>query len=1199
MLLAAVAPCRLGADGGPSHRRIPLSVPSDGRPGFERLDAPGIGITITNRLSPEAAAHNQILLDGSGVAAGDFDGDGRCDLYFCTLTDGNRLYRNLGNWRFEDVTATAGVGCPGQSSTGAVFADIDGDGDLDLLVNALGQGTRCFVNQGGGRFVERTDAGLQRGLGSHSLALADVDGDGDLDLYVTNYRTTTVRDNPLPVKVRQTKGQLTVDPAYADRFLVFSPAPGRASLIELGEPDVLYLNDGTGRFQMQSWTNGTFLDEQRRPLGRAPLDWGLSAMFRDLDGDGTPDLYVCNDFASPDRIWMNDGHGHFHALPPGRIRHTSWASMAMDVADIDRDGRDDFFVSDMLSQDLRNRRIQRGNARPGLQPEDEANDRPQHQHNTLFWNRGDGTYAEIAFQAGVEASEWTWGSVFLDVDLDGYEDLLLANGHAYDMQDIDAAARIAALRRGAGKQAGSLLTTNFPVLSTRNVAFRNRHDLTFEDASQRWHFDRAGISHGVVLADLDGDGDLDVVTSDLNQTPGIYRNESPAPRLAVRLRGLPPNTRGIGARIRLEAPGLVQSQEMICGGRYLSGDDSMRVFAASWTNGSHAALEVRWRSGRRTRIENVERDSLYEVFEEGATAGAFPSVADTTPGPFQFTAGSVSHSKEPALPPRAETLQAWHPLPPHARSTLLLRVDFDHDGWDDLVDIRGESRSWQILTNTHHGELRPMKLPESWDLLKPIGPAVVWRPDASGDRLLLAVEGAKAGSSRLVELRVADDGFHAANAVESLETWVGALALADVAGDGHLDLLVAGGTKPGHFPEDAPSFLFRQNQGRWVAHPDSRSWSGVGGVGTALFADLDHDGFPELVLGGSWGPLRVFVNERGHLKELPADAMPRLRKGAWNSLAAVDLDEDGSLQVVATGWGRNHAWQRFLGHPVRLHATDPEHTGTPTLVEAVRPPGSDGWFPTRDLRDFRETLPSLASAFATFAEFADASADRILAADATSHADIDTLDSVVLRLRGGRVEAQPLPTEAQMSPALGIATGDFDGDGHEDLFVGQNAAHLGSDPGRLDGGRGLLLCGDGHGGLVPARNTGVAMDVEMGAATRFDLRHDGGDDIAVQCAGGVVRFFAHAGPRGNLRVAFQGPPGNPAGIGASIRWLRGVAAHGPARIAPGNGDVVVPADPMATNGAPKRLEVTWPGGLRQVLVVPTNALEATVAWPSR
>jgi len=240
------------------------------------------GIDFTNRLAELHSLTNHILLNGSGVAAGDVDGDGLCDLYFCSLDGPNVLYRNLGNWKFEDMTADAGVACAGQYSTGAVFADIDGDGDLDLLVNSIGGGTRCFLNDGHGRFKEVTaEAGLSSRTGSMSMALADIDGDGDLDLYVANYRTSTMRDTfSMRIKVNQIEGKPVVtkvngrpvtEPDLVGRFTI----NGAGVIVENGEADALYLNDGRGRFTPVSFTNGSFLDEEGKPLTSPPYDWGF------------------------------------------------------------------------------------------------------------------------------------------------------------------------------------------------------------------------------------------------------------------------------------------------------------------------------------------------------------------------------------------------------------------------------------------------------------------------------------------------------------------------------------------------------------------------------------------------------------------------------------------------------------------------------------------------------------------------------------------------------------------------------------------------------------------------------------------------------------------------------------------------------------------------------------------------------------
>lgn len=350
------------------HRRAPLPVPSAGvvtrAAGFMLLRPADTGITFTNRLAEERSLTNQVFLNGSGVACGDVTGDGLPDLYFCGLDGPNALYRNLGQGRFEDITAAAGVACTDQASTGAAFADLDGDGHLDLLVTGLFRGVRLFLNEGTGRFREATaGSGLESTAASTSLALADVDGDGLLDLYVVNYRNDTLRDLPgtsftfgVTNGVRQlltVNGRSAAAPDLAGRF-TFDEAGG---VLENGEPDTLFRNLGQARFEAIPWTGGAFRDERGRPV-ETPHDWGLSAMFRDLNRDGAPDLYVCNDFQSPDRIWINDGNGRFQAIVRSAIRETSLFSMGVDFADIDRDGHDDLFVADMLSREHVRRQVQ-------------------------------------------------------------------------------------------------------------------------------------------------------------------------------------------------------------------------------------------------------------------------------------------------------------------------------------------------------------------------------------------------------------------------------------------------------------------------------------------------------------------------------------------------------------------------------------------------------------------------------------------------------------------------------------------------------------------------------------------------------------------------------------------------------------------------------------------------------------------------
>jgi enediyne biosynthesis protein E4 len=657
ILVLATSPPVFGAV--PEANVLPLSGPEGGEPGFTLLEPNATGVLFTNALAQERHLTNQILLNGSGVACGDVDGDGWTDVYFCALESGNRLFRNLGGWRFADITAEAGVALPNTSSTAAALADLEGDGDVDLVVNSVGGGTHIFFNDGKGHF-KASEQILNHDRAGMSLALGDIEGDGDLDLYIANYRTTTLRDQPntrFNFRMIDGRPQLVgvggrplTEPDLTNRFkyqIATGERGGTFRHEENGEPDVLYRNDGKGQFVPVSFTDGTFRDEAGAPLKEPPFDWGLSAMFRDINGDLAPDLYVCNDFRSPDRVWINNGRGQFHAIGSNALRTISLSAMGVDFADINRDGFDDFIVLDMLSRDHVRRHVQRIDSPHEQLPTAGPEHRPQVARNTLFLNRGDGTYAEIAQLSGVDASEWSWTPVFLDVDLDGYEDLLVSKGFERDNANVDVLNEIER-RKGQGKLSAIEqlhLRKMFPRLRTANLTFRNERNLTFSECSAKWGFDLAAVSQGMALADFDRDGDLDVVINDFNGPAALLRNNASAPRIAVRLQG-DKNTAGIGAKIRVSGGPVPQSQEMIAGGRYLSSDEPLRVFAAGSLTNS-LTVEVTWRDGSLSRVDNAKPNHLYVVKQSAArrkTAAPAQAVQNTrsTHGEVEITRSAQS-----------------------------------------------------------------------------------------------------------------------------------------------------------------------------------------------------------------------------------------------------------------------------------------------------------------------------------------------------------------------------------------------------------------------------------------------------------------------------------------------------------------------------------------------------------------------------
>ncbi len=1227
-------------------------------PGFRQLDSSRTGISFVNTVTKDMIAENRNMLHGSGVAVGDVNGDDWPDLFVTQLGGPNRLYLNQGNFEFREVADAGGAALESQRSTGASLADLDGDGDLDLIVTTMGGPNVLFHNDGSGRFRRVEDAGLHSGQGSTTAALADVNDDGALDLYVGNYKRIALRDSLPPSEMQFKNLARQVGPsAYEVRaeyegMFEIEMVEGEAFIREKAEKDRLYLNDGDGTFTEQTWADA-FRTADGSPMTEVPQSWALVARLEDLNGDGHPDLYVCNDYKSPDLLFWGTGDGHFVEAKPPTLRTTSHATMSIATSDINRNGHTDFFLSDMLGRGYERRQSQMPSQVPRPHAVEASRERVQEMQNTLQLNRGDATFAQIAELAGVEATGWTWASRFLDVDLDGYEDLLAATGHAYDVQDPDARRRTARLESQMQSPEEKLrLIFEYPRLDLPNAAFRNQGDGTFEWMPKGWGLGTTDdVGHGLATGDFDRDGDLDVIINRLNRPLGVYENQATASRVALRLVGRAPNTEAVGATVTLH-PGETsgntlppQTQRVIAGGEYLSDSEAVLSFAMGTME--RARVDVAWPSGDTSSV-SVQPNRIYEVPAPGAnvnwpqspTSSSDPTVPNSRDTTERHSPDSSVAQKSTEgfrfedVRERLDHSHADEKYVDFQRQPLLQRrlsqqgpgaawADLDGDGDDDL--LLGTGRGGELAYFRNDGGTFERVLGGLLDhTFERDLTGLVVAPDTDGATAFVGRSNYErspddpARPSSIFVLDAGPSGLHPRDTLRVPSASVGPLALADVNGDGTLDLFAGGRHLPGDYPADASSLVFVNQNGSYRASRSlSRPFEDIGLVSGATFADMDGDGDSDLLLTTEWGPIHYFENQDGRLIDRTAEQGLDQFSGFWRGVGVGDFNEDGRLDLVATNWGWNSKFGRpsgglgtldspRLAHPLRVYYAKTNRRRPMALLETKYHEDRDGYLPFQGLPAIARTLPHVQDRMSSFEEFSTASLEEVVGSDWLNRAatkEANTVSHMVFLNTDDGFTGHALPFWAQLTAGFSPSVADLNGDGHLDLLLSQNFFATESETPRQDAGRALVLRGDGTGHFTPIKghHSGVTVYGEQRAAPVADVDRDGRVDLVITQNGAATTLFRNVGATPGLRVRLDGSSANPSGIGATVRLRYDNGRRGPALpVTAGSGYWSQHSlTPVLGHGSQTvdAVEVQWPDGTSSEATVPDGAHSVVVSHP--
>ncbi len=1051
---------------------------------FQTLDSTQTGVGFVNKLQPTEKLNILDYLyfyNGGGVSAGDINNDGLIDLYFVSNQGKNKLYLNKGNrdgepFKFEDITAKAGVEGFADWQTGSTMADVNGDGLLDIYVCAVGNfrgqegSNELYINNGDETFTEKAaDYGLDFTGFSTQAAFFDYDHDGDLDCYLLNHAIHTSRSYDR-VSARNFRNNESGDYLYENQMITKT---GKAPAGKIT------------RFQNVS---------ERAGIYGAAMGYGLGISVADLNNDGWEDVYISNDFHEDDYYYVNNHDGTFTESVKKAFQHTSRFSMGNDIADVNNDGFPDVVTLDMYPED---ETVEKSSL--GEDPLDIYTYKlaygymNQYSRNCLQFSLSGKKFMDIGAMAGVAATDWSWSPLLADYDNDGIKDLFITNGIVRRPNNLEyvkfAADDSLRYAMETSRSLDERATKLMPEGKVHNYLYRGTPALRFEDKSVAWGFEMPNYSNGSAYADLDNDGDLDLITNNINDPAGLYRNEANTifphnTHLTVKLTGDSPNNFGIGAKVILKY-----------------GKDSLMVQQLMPTRGfeSSVAPELLFGLGKRTIIDSLiviwpnQRMEVRTKVKTNRSITLKQADAKLDGTNFRYTI--------PALHPlfadltTADTIPYKHrenneyfdfvreSLMPFKVSTEGPHLAVGDVNGDGLEDIYAGGAKWQagtLLMQQPNGKFSPSVQPDfTKDSTYEDVDAVFFDADGDKDLDIYVVSGGNEFYNKMPEQLdrlYLNDGHgmfsRSVNALPDMFDNKSCVRPVDIDKDGDLDLFVGGRVVGFGYGKSPNSYLLvNDGKGHFSDQTDklSEGLRKAGMITDAVWVDYDSDKDQDLILAGDWMPIRIFANDNGKLTEVkPITEDETPLNGFYQRVIAADFDHDGDTDLIAGNMGTNTKFRKTPDSQLRMWVKDVDNNQSTEQIIAYN--RGKEWYPLAFKDELGKQMPSIINKrFTDYISFAGKPLDAVLNDDELKDAEEFTVNqfaSVYLENKGGRFVVHELPMMAQVSKLFALQAIDIDHDGDLDVLGGGNFYGVSTYQGRYDASYGLVLRNDGKGNFV-------------------------------------------------------------------------------------------------------------------------------------